>query len=56
MAYLIDTDTIIFALRKDKLVIAKLEENKNIPFQFQWLLMQSFFLEQNALKIIKRIW
>jgi vapC-like nucleic acid-binding protein len=31
MAYLIDTDTIIFALRKDKSVLAKFEENKNIP-------------------------
>lgn len=31
MAYLIDTDTIIFALRKDKSVLAEFEENKNIP-------------------------
>lgn len=31
MAYLIDTDTIIFALRKDESVLAKFMENKNIP-------------------------
>lgn len=31
MAYLIDTDTIIFALRKDESVLAKFKENKNIP-------------------------
>ncbi|MGI5077294.1 type II toxin-antitoxin system VapC family toxin [Treponema maltophilum] len=31
MAYLIDTDIIIFALRGDKTVLAKFEENKNIP-------------------------
>ena len=31
MAYLIDTDTIIFALRGDHVVLEKFEENKNIP-------------------------
>ena len=31
MAYLIDTDTIIFALRGDHSVLEKFEENKNIP-------------------------
>ena len=31
MAYLIDTDTIIFALRGDYGVLKKFEENKNIP-------------------------
>ena len=31
MAYLIDTDIIIFALRGNKTVLAKFEENKNIP-------------------------
>ena len=31
MAYLIDTDIIIFALRGDKTVLARFEENKNIP-------------------------
>ena len=31
MAYLIDTDIIIFALRGDKTVLVKFEENKNIP-------------------------
>ena len=31
MAYLIDTDIIIFALRGDKTVLAKFEENKHIP-------------------------
>ena len=31
MAYLIDTDIIIFALRGDKTVLAKFEDNKNIP-------------------------
>ena len=31
MTYLIDTDIIIFALRGDKTVLAKFEENKNIP-------------------------
>ncbi|EPF27916.1 type II toxin-antitoxin system VapC family toxin [Treponema medium] len=31
MAYLIDTDIIIFALRGDKTVLAKFEENKTIP-------------------------
>ena len=30
MAYLIDTDIIIFALRGDKTVLAKFEENKHI--------------------------
>ena len=30
MAYLIDTDTIIFALRGDSGVLAKFEENKKI--------------------------
>ena len=31
MAYLIDTDTIFFALRGDHVVLEKFEENKNIP-------------------------
>ena len=31
MAYLIDTDTIIFALRGNSNVLAKFEENKNLP-------------------------
>ena len=31
MAYLIDTDIIIFALRGDKTVLAKFEENKTVP-------------------------
>ena len=31
MAYLIDTDTIIFALRGDSNVLANFEENKNLP-------------------------
>ncbi len=37
MAYLIDTDTIIFALRKDKSVLAKFEENKNIPISISMI-------------------
>ncbi|MCF0126523.1 MAG: type II toxin-antitoxin system VapC family toxin [Clostridia bacterium] len=31
MAYLIDTDTIIFALKGEKKVISKFQENKDIP-------------------------
>lgn len=34
MAYLIDTDTIVFALRNEKSVIEKFEENKIYQFQF----------------------
>lgn len=37
MAYLIDTDTIIFALRKDESVLAKFMENKNIPISIQMI-------------------
>ena len=37
MAYLIDTDTIIFALRKDKSVLAKFEENKYIPISISMI-------------------
>ena len=37
MAYLIDIDTIIFALRKDKSVLAKFEENKNIPISISMI-------------------
>lgn len=37
MAYLIDTDIIIFALRKNKSVIAKFEENKNIPISISMI-------------------
>lgn len=37
MAYLIDTDTIIFALRKDKSVLAEFEENKNIPISISMI-------------------
>lgn len=37
MAYLIDTDTIIFALRNDKDVLAKFEENKNIPISISMI-------------------
>ena len=37
MAYLIDTDTIIFALRKDKAVLTKFEENKNIPISISMI-------------------
>ena len=37
MAYLIDTDTIIFALRNDKSVLAKFEENKNIPISISMI-------------------
>lgn len=37
MAYLIDTDTIIFALRKDKSVLARFEENKNIPISISMI-------------------
>ena len=33
MAYLIDTDTIVFALRNEKSVIEKFEENKNKAFK-----------------------
>ena len=37
MAYLIDTDIIIFALRKDKSVLIKCEENKNIPISISMI-------------------
>lgn len=37
MAYLIDTDTIIFAIKGDKKVIAKFEENKNIPMSISMI-------------------
>jgi len=37
MAYLIDTDIIIFALRKDKSVLMKFEENKNIPISISMI-------------------
>lgn len=34
---MIDTDTIIFALRKDKSVLAEFEENKNIPISISMI-------------------
>lgn len=37
MAYLIDTDTIIFALRGDKNVLTKFEENKNLPISISMI-------------------
>lgn len=37
MAYLIDTDIIIFALRGDKTVLAKFEENKYIPISISMI-------------------
>ena len=37
MAYLIDTDTIIFALRGDSGVLAKFEENKNLPISISMI-------------------
>ena len=37
MAYLIDTDTIIFALRGDSSVLAKFEENKNLPISISMI-------------------
>ena len=37
MAYLIDTDIIIFALRGDKTVLAKFEENKNTPISISMI-------------------
>ncbi|EMB19279.1 type II toxin-antitoxin system VapC family toxin [Treponema denticola] len=37
MAYLIDTDIIIFALRGDKTVLAKFEENKHIPISISMI-------------------
>lgn len=37
MAYLIDTDIIIFALRGDKSVLAKFAENKNIPISISMI-------------------
>ena len=37
MAYLFDTDTIIFALRKDRSVLIKFEENKNIPISISMI-------------------
>lgn len=38
MAYLIDTDIIIFALRGDKTVLAKFEENKHIPISISMII------------------
>ena len=37
MAYLIDTDTIIFALRGDNSVLSKFEENKNLPMSISMI-------------------
>ncbi|MBO4318964.1 MAG: type II toxin-antitoxin system VapC family toxin [Treponema sp.] len=37
MAYLIDTDTIIFALRGDEKVLQKFKENKNIPISISMI-------------------
>jgi predicted nucleic acid-binding protein len=37
MAYLIDTDIIIFALCGDKNVLAKFEENKNLPISISMI-------------------
>lgn len=37
MAYLIDTDTIIFALRSDHGVLEKFEANKNIPISISMI-------------------
>lgn len=37
MAYLIDTDTIIFALRGDHSVLEKFEANKNIPISISMI-------------------
>lgn len=37
MAYLIDTDTIIFALRGEESVLAKFEENKKIPISISMI-------------------
>lgn len=37
MAYLIDTDTIIFALRGDEKVLSKFEENKNLPISISMI-------------------
>ena len=37
MAYLIDTDTIIFALRGDHGVLEKFEANKNIPISISMI-------------------
>lgn len=37
MAYLIDTDTIVFALRGDEAVKAKFEENKKIPISISMI-------------------
>lgn len=37
MAYLIDTDTIVFALRGDESVLAKFEENKQIPISISMI-------------------
>lgn len=37
MAYLIDTDIIIFALRGDKNVLTKFEENKNLPISISMI-------------------
>lgn len=37
MAYLIETDIIIFALRGDKNVLTKFEENKNLPISISMI-------------------
>lgn len=37
MAYLIDTDTIVFALRGEESVLARFEENKNIPISISMI-------------------
>lgn len=37
MAYLIDTDTIVFALRGEESVLAKFEENKQIPISISMI-------------------
>ena len=37
MAYLIDTDIIIFALRGDETVLARFEENKHIPISISMI-------------------
>ncbi len=37
MGYLIDTDTIVFALRNEKSVLDKFNENKNIPISISMI-------------------
>lgn len=37
MAYLIDTDTIVFALRGEESVLARFEENKQIPISISMI-------------------